>query len=229
MKLSKRGALVLMAEEAISLGAYKDSGGVWTIGIGHTAAAGLPEPKAGLQLTLSTCIEIFRRDVEKFENRVSQAIKIALTQHEFDALVLFDFNTGAISVGSIDDKMNSRNISAALATWEQYTKAGGKKLQGLVDRRAREIAMFVHAEYSVRAILLYTAYPKGKSVLNPNLIPWSSEAPKPIADKPPPDVERAGEKPPADKPVAGKGVAAFLIGLIMAAIAAAAAYFAGGN
>lgn len=57
--------------------------------------------------------------------------------------------------------------------------------------------------------------------------PWPSvEASRPVADKPPPDVERTEEKPPVSKPVAGKGIAAVLIGLIMAAIAAAAAYFA---
>ena len=57
----------------------------------------------------------------------------------------------------------------------------------------------------------------------------SKEAPRPVADKPPPDVERTEEKPPAAPPVAGKGVAAVLIGLILAAVVAAAAYFAGGN
>ena len=47
MKLSRRGVLALMAEEAVSLGAYRDGGGVWTIGVGHTAFAGAPKPVKG--------------------------------------------------------------------------------------------------------------------------------------------------------------------------------------
>ena len=116
MKLSRKGALALMAEEAISLGAYQDSAKVWTIGIGHTAYAGEPKPKAGLRLSLDQCVALFLRDVAKYEARVAAAITVPLKQHEFDALVLFDYNTGAISSGSVDDKLNRGDVTAALAT-----------------------------------------------------------------------------------------------------------------
>jgi len=42
MDLSAIGKAVLIAREGRRLHAYRDSVGIWTIGIGHTSAAGRP-------------------------------------------------------------------------------------------------------------------------------------------------------------------------------------------
>ncbi len=44
MKMSLRGLAELAGHEGIVLSPYKDSVGIWTIGVGHTAAAGAPDP-----------------------------------------------------------------------------------------------------------------------------------------------------------------------------------------
>jgi len=177
MKLSKKGAMSLIAEEAISLGAYQDSAGVWTIGVGHTAAAGWPFPKAGMTMTLPDVIKLLRADLDKFETGVSKAIKVPLAQNEFDALVLFHFNTGAISSGSVDDKLNAGDRAGALNTMLQYRKAGGKVLDGLEKRRAREVAMFSKGEYFPRAVAFYERFPQGHKALDPINIPWPDDVP----------------------------------------------------
>jgi hypothetical protein len=61
-------------------------------------------------------------DLAKFERRVAAAVKRALRQHEFDALVSFDFNTGAIASGTVDDKLARGDIEAALATCSNTTR-----------------------------------------------------------------------------------------------------------
>jgi len=225
MKLSRNGAMSLMAEEAISLQAYKDGGGVWTIGCGHTAFAGPPKPKAGMRLTLAQCLGLLADDLKDFERNVEEAIRVPLKQHEFDALVLFHYNTGAISSGSVDDKLNLGDVKAALATINLYVKDDGKTIEGLVARRARELEMFRHGDYFPRAILLYDAYPKGKTAVDPIDIQWPGDAgpvPPPsvapsVAPQPaPPDVE-----PKADDCRAPPRGPSSLVWFIIAALAVA--------
>ena len=46
MKMSDRGRAELAGHEGIVPGPYLDSVGVWTFGVGHTANAGAPDPRA---------------------------------------------------------------------------------------------------------------------------------------------------------------------------------------
>lgn len=167
MRTSLLGMLAIANEEAVVLSTYKDSGGVLTIGIGHTAAAGGMKPKLGDKITVSEAFEIFRSDLVKFERHVLASVKRPLEQHEFDALVDFDFNTGKIEGGTVDDKLDAGRIEAAMATLQQYDKDNGKKLSGLDKRRDMEEAMFRYAKYpEVKALKVYDKYP-GKMRLMP--------------------------------------------------------------
>lgn len=94
MDLSPIGRAVLIAREGRRLEAYRDSVGIWTIGVGHTAAAGPPLPRAGLRITAAECDAIFARDVARFVRTVAQALPEPLPQHAFDALVSLSFNIG---------------------------------------------------------------------------------------------------------------------------------------
>ncbi|GAB6841484.1 lysozyme [Methylorubrum rhodinum] len=94
MDLSPIGRAVLIDREGRRLEAYRDSVGIWTIGVGHTAAAGPPLPRAGLRLTAAECDAIFARDVARFVRTVAQALPEPLPQHAFDALVSLAFNIG---------------------------------------------------------------------------------------------------------------------------------------
>src|SRR5689334_13939701 len=97
----------MLAEEAIVLSAYNDGTGTMTIGAGHTAAAGPPVPRSGLTITLTEAINIFRTDLAKFEAQVQAAVRTPLAQHQFDALVSWHFNTGAISKAGLTQKLNA--------------------------------------------------------------------------------------------------------------------------
>ena len=160
MKTSLKGILAIINEEALVLSTYRDAAGVLTIGVGHTAAAGGMAPKPGGRITIEQAIALFAADLAKFERRVSAAVKRSLTQHEFDALVSFDFNTGAIAGGTVDDKLVRGDIEASMATLQQYDKASGRKLAGLDRRRDTEEAMFRHGTYpETSAIKVYDTWP----------------------------------------------------------------------
>jgi lysozyme len=94
MDLSRIGEAALIAREGRRLEAYRDSVGIWTIGVGHTAAAGPPLPRAGLRITAAECDAIFARDVARFVRTVDGALPAPLPQHAFDALVSLTFNIG---------------------------------------------------------------------------------------------------------------------------------------
>ncbi len=94
MDLSPIGEAALIAREGRRLEAYKDSVGIRTIGVGHTAAAGAPTPRAGLRITSAECDAIFARDIARFVRTVDQALPAPLPQNAFDALVSLCFNIG---------------------------------------------------------------------------------------------------------------------------------------
>src|ERR1700704_1085255 len=97
MALSKKGAMELIGHEAIVQTRYKDSKGIPTIGVGHTKAAGAPDPNAvSGEMSLKDVFDLFVKDVQKFVDGVNKAVTATVTQEEFDALVSFHFNTGAI-------------------------------------------------------------------------------------------------------------------------------------
>lgn len=90
MKLSPEGSEILIMREGLRLKAYKDTKGIWTIGVGHTG----PEVVEGLVITKEKAHELFQKDVTWAEDAVN-AVKVPLSQNQFDALVSFVFNVGA--------------------------------------------------------------------------------------------------------------------------------------
>lgn len=98
MELSPIGRAVLVAREGRRLEAYRDSAGIWTIGVGHTAAAGPPVVVPGLTITAQACDALFARDVARYARTVREALAGSpgedLPQNAFDALVSLCFNIG---------------------------------------------------------------------------------------------------------------------------------------
>lgn len=151
MKTSTKGILALMEFEGVVLVPYRDAAGVWTIGVGHTAAAGQPDPRHHAPITLGHAVDILKADLGKYEHEVKAAVKVPLDQHEFDALVSFHFNTGAISIAALTTRLNAGDRGRAgdgFLNWAAATISGKKvRLAGLLARRGAERAIFDHGDY----------------------------------------------------------------------------------
>lgn len=145
MKTSSAGRAAIAAREGNVLTAYRDSVGIWTIGVGHTAAAGSPAPRAGMKITAAESDAILSRDLAKFEAAVNNAVRVPLNQNEFDALVSLAFNIGggAFAGSTLVKKLNAGDRAGAANQFNVWVKAGGKTLKGLVTRRAAERAQFL--------------------------------------------------------------------------------------
>lgn len=182
LRLSREGAGMTAGFEACILEGYADpgtGGEPWTIGVGHTTPAGPPRVRKGDIISLARAFEIFRADMAKFENGVSAAVKRPLKQHEFDALVSFHFNTGAIKTGSVDDKLNRGDVDGALATLGQYVNAGGKRLNGLVTRRRAETEVFRTGRYPAARILVKDRVKSQGRYISVADMPWGDDV-KPV-------------------------------------------------
>lgn len=145
MKTTDHGRKLLEQREGVKLEAYKDSVGVWTIGVGHTSMAGVPTVAKGLRITAAQADEILSRDLKKFEASVTAAIARPLVDHEFDALVSLCFNIGghAFTNSTVVKKINAGDKAGAADHFLDWSKAGGKTLQGLVNRRKSERMQFI--------------------------------------------------------------------------------------
>lgn len=146
MKVSRQGIIEIAAHEGIVDMPYRDSQGIWTVGIGHTAGAGAPNPAKlpkGKRIPMDDVFEIFARDLAKFERRVNKAVKVPVAQHEFDALVSFDFNTGGIDRATLVKHLNAGDRDDAATAFMNWSKP-----PEIIDRRAKEMELFRSGSYS---------------------------------------------------------------------------------
>ena len=90
MRIGPEGLAIVKASEGLRLKAYRDTGGVWTIGWGHTRTA-----REGMEIPAEKAVELLRSDLVEAEQGVSRAIGRAPTsQSQFDAMVSLAFNIG---------------------------------------------------------------------------------------------------------------------------------------
>jgi lysozyme len=137
-RTSLAGLEQLVAEEGEVLRAYRDVAGVWTIGVGLTAASGVVVPKAGMTLTRAQSRALLTEALAtRYEPAVAAAMPGALA-HEFDGAVSFHFNTGAIARASWVAAWRRGDRAAVRAGLAAWNKAGGRVVEGLSRRRARE-------------------------------------------------------------------------------------------
>lgn len=122
-EVSNRGVAEIASHEGLVPAPYLDSVGVWTFGVGHTAAAGgldpktmpkgNPAPGADMDRAIALALHTFRKDLKKYETRVNRALRVTVTQAEFDALVSFDFNTGGIFRAKLTKAINEGKVDAS--------------------------------------------------------------------------------------------------------------------
>jgi lysozyme len=163
MNLSREGAMELIGHEAIVLTRYKDSVGVWTIGVGHTKGAGPPDPETFMgALTLPQAFDLFERDVRRYVADVNAVLKVKVSQAQFDALVSFHFNTGAIRRASLVNRINDGDMDGAALGFMAWVKP-----IEITKRRTKERDLFVTGRYSNGGMVnVYPADPNGHILWN---------------------------------------------------------------
>jgi len=127
--------------------AYPDpasaDGRPWTIGWGATGKGIGP----GTVWTQRQCDARLASDVARSATAVRRALAGApATQNQFDALVSFHYNTGAISRATLTRLHRQGRCKEAAAEFGKWVHTGGRRITGLVRRRADEAALYARPD-----------------------------------------------------------------------------------
>lgn len=143
--ISHEGINLIKHFEGLKLEAYQDVADIWTIGYGHTG----PDVHPGQVITEEEAERLLRKDVNRFERGVRDAVKVSMVQAQFDALVSFSFNVGlgALRKSTALKRLNKGNYEGAAdaLTWWNKARINGQLevVSGLARRRAAEAALFL--------------------------------------------------------------------------------------
>ena len=145
MHVSPSGVDLICNFEGLRLKAYDDGVGVWTIGFGTTKYPNGIRVKKGDTCTLDQAKAYMQNDLKSFEQTVNNTVKVPLNQNQFDALVSLAYNIGstAFKNSTLVRQLNEGNYKAAANQFNVWVNAGGKRMQGLVNRRAAERTLFL--------------------------------------------------------------------------------------
>ncbi len=89
MRMSNAGIALIKEFEGCRLKAYRCPAGVWTIGYGHTSAAGAPDVNPDSTITQDEAEEILRRDLQQYERGVEKMVKVMFLLHKISYIQTF--------------------------------------------------------------------------------------------------------------------------------------------
>ena len=140
--INDAGVRLVHEFEGCKLEAYPDpgtGGDPWTIGWGATG----PGIGKGTVWTQDACDARLEADCERFAAQVAAALGQApTTQAQFDALVSFHYNTGAIASATLTRLHKAGDHEGAAREFARWCHAGGRVMPGLVRRREAEAALY---------------------------------------------------------------------------------------
>ena len=117
----------------------------YTIGYGHYGS----DVHAGDTITEAEATALMKKDLKVFENAVRSAVKVDITQSQFDALVSLSYNigTGAFADSDTVKALNEGKVGHAAVDIPSWRRGMGYQiLPGLEKRRQTELEFFAAGE-----------------------------------------------------------------------------------
>lgn len=116
--------------------------GTLTIGYGHTGRDVYP----GQTITKAEAERLFEADISKASRAVERLVKVPLADNQFGALTSFAYNVGegkgGFETSTLLKKLNAGNYDAVPVELMKWVNSKGKRMQGLVNRRASEAGLW---------------------------------------------------------------------------------------
>lgn len=165
MKMSDNGLVELVGHEGVCLSKYKDSVGVWTIGIGATKSeipdlASWPLSKT---ITMQQAFDLLKKGIVKYEDALNRNLIRSVKQTEFDALCSWCYNVGVgwVRKASVIKRINmglpSQDLFDALMLFQ--------KPKEIAARRRKEAVLLRDGKYSNEGkALLFPVSPNGNPI-----------------------------------------------------------------
>jgi lysozyme len=112
---------------------------------------------ADLDAGIREALRLFRDDLARYEAEVLRALRVPLAPHEFDALVSFHYNTGAIARAALTRALNAGDRAGAGAAFMNWVRPAS-----LRPRREAERDLFLHGRYPEGPIPVWAADAEGR-------------------------------------------------------------------
>jgi len=140
MKINTAGLNLLKSFEQCRLIAYQDSGGVWTIGWGHTG----DDVYSGLVITQEQADALLAQDLAGCEAGVTRLLKRPVNANQFSAMVCFAYNVGLgnFKQSTLLNCVNKGQFGDAAKEFLRWNRVKGIISAGLTRRRQAESDLF---------------------------------------------------------------------------------------
>ena len=126
--------------EGCKLKAYKDGGGVWTIGWGHTKGV-----KENDTCTQEQADNWLQEESNEVAFGILSVTQVPLSENQLTALVSFVYNVGLTAYinSTLLKMLNQSNYQGAADQLLRWCKDNGKEVKGLLNRRKDERELFL--------------------------------------------------------------------------------------
>ena len=140
MNFTNAGLAIIKKFEGFSAKAYRDIGGVPTIGFGHTG----PDVQMGDEISELEAENLLRGDLLHFDHGVLRLLTAPTNDNEFSAMVSLAYNIGlgAFQKSSVLKFHNQGKKALAKAAFLLWIKVNGHPLNGLIRRRTAEANLY---------------------------------------------------------------------------------------
>ena len=144
MKLDNNGYKLITSFEGLRLTPYLCSAKRATIGYGNTFYPnGRKVTLLDEKITKEYAFEIYKIIADKFAKRVTSLVTSEINQNQFNALVSFNYNTGALQTSTLLKKVNANPDDKTIELeFMKWVRADGKINKGLQMRRRKEADLY---------------------------------------------------------------------------------------
>ncbi|KUY69623.1 glycoside hydrolase family protein [Burkholderia cepacia] len=96
---------------------------------------------------------LLRNIVPQYEERMRQYVDNSLSQHEYDAMVCYAYNSGG-GLGKVAVLVNEDKFDEAANLIKKYVYSAGRRVSGLEKRRDDESNLLLHGRYEYHGVPL---------------------------------------------------------------------------
>ena len=147
MTTKSKAAEIIAVFEGKENEAYKDIGGIWTIGYGNTWHLDQNRPvKEGEKIDDQTALRWLKQSVGSFQSQVKSLVKVPINTNQLDSLTSLAYNIGitAFQNSTLLKMLNSNQPKLAVADqFLRWNKVKGVVSNGLIKRRQKERVLFL--------------------------------------------------------------------------------------
>lgn len=138
--MNKHALEIIKEFEGLGLRAYRDVGGILTIGYGT-----IKDVYEGQVITEEEAEDLLLEEMLKVANNVRLVVKVPLNEFQEAALISFTYNLGIgnLKKSTLLIKLNQSDYAGAAAEFPRWNKAAGKVYEGLTRRRLAEQKLFL--------------------------------------------------------------------------------------